>query len=87
MCCVCLITQSCATLCDPFCSLPGSSVHGEFPGKNTGMGCHALLQGILDPGIEPRSPTLQADSLPSEPPGPQIITCIILILIINTREP
>ena len=24
---------------------------------------------LLDPGIEPRSPTLQADSLPSEPPG------------------
>ena len=24
---------------------------------------------LLDPGIEPRSPTLQADTLPSEPPG------------------
>ena len=34
------------------------------------MGCHFLLQGILsDPGIEPRSPTSQADSLPSETPG------------------
>ena len=29
------------------CSLPGSSVHGDSPGKNTGMGCHALLQGIF----------------------------------------
>ena len=28
-------------------SLPGSSVHGNFPGKNTGVGYHALLQGIL----------------------------------------
>ena len=28
------------------CSLPGSSVHGDSPGKNTGAGCHALLQGI-----------------------------------------
>ena len=84
----CLVTQSCPTLCDPMdCSPPGSSVHGESPGKNTGVGCHALLQGILDPRIEPRSPTLQVDSLPSEPPGPQIITCIILILIINMREP
>ena len=27
--------------------LPGSSVHGDSPGKNTGMGCHALLQGIF----------------------------------------
>ena len=42
----------------------------EFSSKNTGMGCHSLPQGILpDPGIEPRSPTMQADSLPSEPQG------------------
>ena len=34
------------------------------PGKNTGVGCHALLQGDLpDPGIKPRSPALEADSL------------------------
>ena len=37
---------------------------------NTGVGCHFLLQGNLpDPGIKPGSPTLQADALPSEPPG------------------
>ena len=42
----------------------------DSPGKNTGVGCHFLLQGIFpDAGIEPRSPTLQADSLPSEPQG------------------
>ena len=29
------------------CSLPGSSVHGDSPGKNTGVGCQALLQGIF----------------------------------------
>ena len=29
------------------CSLPGSSVHGDSPGKKTGVGCHALLQGIF----------------------------------------
>jgi len=35
--------------------------------KNTGAGCHALLQGILpNPGTEPRSPALQVDSLLSE---------------------
>ena len=34
------------------------------------MGCHALLQGNLpNPEVELRSPTLQVDSLPSEPPG------------------
>ena len=29
------------------CSPPGSSVHGDSPGKNTGVGCHVLLQGIF----------------------------------------
>ena len=39
------------------------------PGKYTGRGCHAFLQGGLpDPGIEPASPALQADCLPTEPP-------------------
>ena len=28
-------------------SLPGSSVHGDSPGKNTGVGCRALLQGTF----------------------------------------
>ena len=42
--------QGCSTLCDPMnCSSPGSSVHGGSPGKNTGVGCHALLQGIFRP--------------------------------------
>ena len=37
------------------CSPPGSSVHGISPGKNTGVGCHALLQGIFPTqGSNPR---------------------------------
>ena len=46
---------SCPTLGNPVdCSLPGSSVHGDSPGKNTGVGCHALLQGIfLSQGSNP----------------------------------
>ena len=64
-----LRARSCPTLFDPMdCSPPGSSVHGDFPGKSIGVGCRALLQEIF-PGIEPRSPALQVDSLPSEPPG------------------
>ena len=127
------LLQSCLTLCDPMdCSLPGSSVCADSPGKTTGVGCHALLHGILptqgsntgflhyrwilyhlshqrspiiffatpwtvahqaplsmgivqartlewvampssrgffQPGIKPRSLTLQADSLPAKPPG------------------
>ena len=62
---LCLVAQLCPSLCDPI---------RDSPGKNTGVGCHALLQGIfptqgLDPGSEPRSPMFQADFLPAEPPG------------------
>ena len=39
---------SCPTLCNLiYCSPPGSPVHGDSPGKNTGVGCQALLQGIF----------------------------------------
>ena len=54
---MCLVTQSCLAVCNPiYCSLTGSSVRGDSPGKNTGVGCHALLQGIfptqgLNPGL------------------------------------
>ena len=42
------VAQSCPTLCDPIdCSLPGSSVHGIFPGNSTGVDCHFLLQRIF----------------------------------------
>ena len=79
------------------CSPPGFSVLGNSPGKNTGVGCQSIHQGIFltqglnpcllcllhwqscslplplpgkpNPGIEPRSRTLQADSLLFEPPG------------------
>ena len=49
------LLQLCPALCDPMnCSLPGSSVHGTFPGKNTGVGCHVLIQGIfLTQGLNP----------------------------------
>ena len=54
---LCLVVQSCPTLWNSMdCSLKGSSVYGDSPGKNTGVGCHALLQGIfptqkLNPGL------------------------------------
>ena len=42
----------------------------DSPGKNTGVDCHFLLQRIFpEPGIEPRSPALQTDAFPAEPPG------------------
>ena len=42
----------------------------DSPGKNTGVGCHFLLQGIFPTqGSKPGLPHLQEDSLPAEPPG------------------
>ena len=37
------VVQSCLTLCDSV----GSSVRGDSPGKNTGVACHSLLQGMF----------------------------------------
>ena len=77
-----LVSQSCLTLCNPRdCSLPGSSVHGILNPLH-GMGCHALLQGICPTqGSNPGLPHLQADSLPSEPPGKLPFYCKELKLI------
>ena len=57
------VAQLCPTFCDPTeCSLWNS------PGQNTGVGSLSLLQGIFSkPGMEPRCPTSQVDSLPAEP--------------------
>ena len=55
--------QLCPTFCGPVdCSLPGSSAHG-VPGKNTGVSCQFLLQGIFPTqGSTPSLPKSQADS-------------------------
>ena len=49
------VAQSCPTLCDCM----DYAVHGSLPSPG----------GLPNPGVEPRSPTLQADSLPAEPQG------------------
>ena len=67
--CVCvLVVQLCPTLCDPMdWSLPGSSVHRILQAWS---GLTFPSPGDLpEPRIGPGSPTLQADSLPYEPPG------------------
>ena len=91
--------QLCPTLYDPVnCSPPGSSIHGKSPGKNTGVGCHALLQGIFPTqgsnlhllcllrwqagslALDLGTPTLQADSSPSETPGKPIIDYQLMLV-------
>ena len=43
-----LVAQSCPTFCDPMdYNSPGSSVHGDSSGRNTGLGIHSLLWGIF----------------------------------------
>ena len=65
-----LLAQLCLTLCDPMdCSLP-APLSLEFSRQEYWSGLPFLSPGDLpDTGIEPRSPTLRADSLWSEPPG------------------
>ena len=67
------LLQSCLTLCDTLdWILPVSSVHGIL--QATGEGCHSLFQGIFpNTGIKPRSPALQAESLPAELSGKPLV--------------
>ena len=80
---LCLVAQLCPTLGYPMgWGTWWATAHGDSPGKNTVVSCHALLQGIFPtrfpthtlsllqgrPG-ESQSPALQVDPLPSEPPG------------------
>ena len=71
-----LFTESCSTLLRPRRLQPaGLLCSQDFPGKNTGVGCHLPLQrNIPDPGIEPTSPALAGDSLPlSHQKSPQFL--------------
>ena len=68
--CGCLVPKSCLTLWDPVdCSPPGSSVLGISWQENWSGLPFPTPGDLPDPGIEPGSPLLQADSLPSEPQG------------------
>ena len=65
-------------------SLPGSSVW-DFPCKNTGVACHALLKGIFPTQGSPATPVFQADSLLlSQQGSPHVrITTIITITFLS----
>ena len=67
------VAQLCSALCDPMdCSPPGSSVHGILQARILEWVAFPSPGDLPDPGIKPRSPALQAESLPSEPPGKPI---------------
>ena len=68
---VCLVAQARLTLCDPVdCGPPGSSYLWGFSRQEYWSGLPCPPQGDPpNPGLIPRSPALQADSFPSEPPG------------------
>ena len=74
--CVCgdgLVGQSCPTLVTPLTIACQSPLFMEFPRQEYWARLQFPSPGDLsDPGIKPRSPTLQADSLPTEPPGKPI---------------
>ena len=73
------VAQLCPTVCNPVdCSLPGSPSMGfSRQGYQSGFPFPSP-EDLPNPGIEPRSLTLQADSFPSEPPGKhkQVIYCL-----------
>ena len=70
--------------CNPMdYSPPGSFVHGDSPGRNTGVGCHALLQGIFPTqGLNPHFLNLlhwQVGSLSLGSPGKPHMSCCCCI--------
>ena len=59
------VAQSCPTLCNPI----DHTVHGILQARILEWVAFPSSRDIPNPGIEPKSPTLQADSLPAEPQG------------------
>ena len=72
--CVCLVSQSCLTLCNPMTVALQAPVSWGFSRQEyqSGLPC-PTLGDIRNPGIEPRSSELQVNSLPFEPGKPQIM--------------
>ena len=60
-----LVAQSCLTLCDPM----DYTVYGILQARTLEWVVVPFLGDLPDPGIKPRSPALQVDSLLGEPPG------------------
>ena len=77
-----LVAQLCPTLCNPMdCSLPGSSGPWDFPGKNTGVDCHFLLQGIFpSPRVQTHVSFIVGRFFTTELPGKPPNTLLLMSL-------
>ena len=74
-----LVAQFCLTLCNPMsCNMPGSCVHGISQARILEWVAVSFSRGSSRPWVKPGSPELQADSLPSEPPGICIINRYVI---------
>ena len=74
-----LVSQSCSTLGDPVdSSPPGSSAHGISRQVYWSGLPFSSRTYLPNPGIKPRSPALQVDYLPSEPPGKPLLSRLSL---------
>ena len=72
-----LVSQFCLDLCNPIdCSLPGSSVYGISQARILEWVAIPFSGGSSQPRDQTRSPALEADSLPSEPPEKPMNTII-----------
>ena len=82
-----VVAQSCLTLFDSMdCSLPGFPVHGISQARILEMVAVPFSRESSDPGVKSRSPTLQADSLPSEQPGKLFLQWIVIEIFVQIFE-
>ena len=87
VCCCCLATSVMSDSLQPLgLKLPRTFCPWDSLSKNTGVGCHVLLQGIFPTqGSNPHFLHWQVDSLPPEPPGEALFEHIISS-VLNVRK-
>ena len=80
---LCLVAHSCLTLRNPMnCSPPGSSVPGDSPGKNTGVGHHALMSNREPRGILAEARNTRVDEVHRCGGGNPLHHCLLLDLFL-----
>ena len=84
---LCLVAQLCHTLCDPWSVAHQAPLSmGILQARILEWGAMPYSRDLPNPGIEPRSPTLQEDSLPSEPRNTGVGSLSLLQGIFPTQE-